>query len=57
MNIDSGVRDFAGNMLDFIPNTQKPEPYVEITVIYEARGELIEISEVPKVKAIAAGEF
>ena len=54
---DSGVRDFAGNMLDFIPNTQKPEPFVEITVIYEKQGEFIKISETPKVKEISEGDY
>ncbi len=54
---DSGVRDFAGNMLDFIPNTQKPEPFVEITVIYEKQGEFIKVSETPKVKEISEGDY
>ena len=56
---DSGVRDFAGNMLDFIPNTQKPEPFVEITVIYESRGEFefIKIKEVPEVTAISVFDY
>ena len=54
---DSGVRDFAGNMLDFIPNTQKPEPFVEITVTYEKRGEFIRISKVPEVRAIFGSDF
>lgn len=54
---DSGVRDFAGNMLDFIPNTQKPEPYVEITVNYAKNGEYIKVSSVPTVKAITAADY
>ena len=54
---NSGVRDFAGNMLDFIPNTQEPEPFVQITVNYAKRGEFIKVSAVPEVVPIAQHQY
>ena len=50
---DSGVRDFAGNLLDFIPNTQKPEPYVQITVEYLSGGAI----NIPEVIAISSDDY
>ena len=54
---DSGVRDFAGNKLDFIPNTQKPEPFVEIKVTFGKIGDFIKVSEVPEVRAISEENY